>query len=438
MSQDIETLQTLSLSVIRPDPKQPRKHFSGLDELAASIRTDGSIEPIMVRPVDDGYMIVHGERRYRASELAGLSSITAIVRQLSESDAYRISALENIHRNNLTAVEEARVYQHYIGDGMTQADVGKIFGKTQSVISHKLSLLELNEGLSYYMETDTLKEAHIRQLMKLKGIYGAGLTRNLCEWRGDCKNPDAFTESIKEWGLLHLVGVHEYEEGETPSETWHDINKLRPLEKLGYFSPEPTRTLIKDAYTRFRHYVSRHKYVVPQWEIAGFWFASVVVNCAYSVGQLATMINAFKARYESYLWWWGSYGGFEKTPHDNRKKAAMFWAYYGDLRHSGSIDEKTGLLKDEAVIDNHPDGFDIMNNNLRRSYWIVPSGLAPVGEGWDDEEGKHHDSYYPEHIAALYEKGLPVKKDLEELHKWGITHPIENGGPYFVDDTEEE
>ena len=113
----------------------------------------------MVRPIKTGrFMIVHGERRFRAAGIAGIKKIKAIVRPMTEKEAYRLSAIENIQRNDLTAIEEARVFQRFRDYGITQAEIGAIFGKTQGAISHALTLLSLPEGLLYYTETAALTE----------------------------------------------------------------------------------------------------------------------------------------------------------------------------------------------------------------------------------------------------------------------------------------
>lgn len=102
--------QNIPLAEIDPNPGQPRDHFAGIEELAESIRDEGLLEAIMVRPHRGRYQIVHGERRYRASRLAGLSEIPAVVREVDDATMFRLSLVENVQRDALTAVEEAASY----------------------------------------------------------------------------------------------------------------------------------------------------------------------------------------------------------------------------------------------------------------------------------------------------------------------------------------
>jgi ParB/RepB/Spo0J family partition protein len=120
------------LNHIDAAPEQPRKHFdqASLDELAQSMAANGLAVPILVRPVGDRYIIVHGERRWRAAQQLGWPSIPAEVRELSAEEAHWLSLIENIQRADLSPIEEARAYQAYLATGITQAALGQRIGKT--------------------------------------------------------------------------------------------------------------------------------------------------------------------------------------------------------------------------------------------------------------------------------------------------------------------
>ncbi|MDP8899623.1 MAG: ParB/RepB/Spo0J family partition protein [Actinomycetota bacterium] len=154
--------QNIPLDEIDPNPDQPRAHFAGIEELAESIRVDGLLEPVMVRPFAGRYQIVHGERRYRASKLAGLSELPAVVREMDDTTMFRLSLVENVQRAALTPMEEAVSFARLQKQGHTQAEIGRIIGKGQSYVAHKLRLLKVSRPLTYYLEVGALTENHLR------------------------------------------------------------------------------------------------------------------------------------------------------------------------------------------------------------------------------------------------------------------------------------
>jgi len=163
MSRDI------NLSLIDRDNEQPRAHFDAdkLTELAQSMHSKGLIVPIMVRPSVDRFIIVHGERRYRAAQSLGWDTIRAEVRDLDATEARWLALIENVQRQDLTPIEEARAYQARLGDGMTQAELGQRIGKSQSYIAQKLRLLTLPSDVQKIVGRG-ITEGHARQLLRLK------------------------------------------------------------------------------------------------------------------------------------------------------------------------------------------------------------------------------------------------------------------------------
>jgi ParB/RepB/Spo0J family partition protein len=133
----------LPVGQVHPNPRQPRKFFEGeaLRGLADSIRAVGLLEDILVRPVADGYEIVLGERRWRATQLAGLAEISAKIVDLDDDEVRSISITENIHRENLTDVEEAFSFKSYIDEGRQISEVGREFGGMEKRIADRLSVL---------------------------------------------------------------------------------------------------------------------------------------------------------------------------------------------------------------------------------------------------------------------------------------------------------
>ena len=136
----------LYLDDIIPNRFQPREVFNeeALKELAESIKAHGVIQPIIVRKLGDKYEIIAGERRYKASVLAGLTKIPAIIRNLDDKEASKVALLENLQRKDLTPIEEARTYQKILElDSITQEELGRTMGKSQGAIANKMRLLSL-------------------------------------------------------------------------------------------------------------------------------------------------------------------------------------------------------------------------------------------------------------------------------------------------------
>lgn len=160
----------LYLDDIIPNRFQPREVFDdrALQELAMSIKEHGVIQPIIVRNIGDKYEIIAGERRYKASALAGLTKIPAIVRNLDDKESSKVALLENLQRRDLNAIEEARTYQKILElDQMTQEELAKTMGKSQPAIANKLRLLTLPDEVQEALLKEKISERHARSLLSL-------------------------------------------------------------------------------------------------------------------------------------------------------------------------------------------------------------------------------------------------------------------------------
>lgn len=166
-----EEVVYLYLDDIIPNRFQPREVFEErpLKELAVSIKEHGVIQPIIVRKVNDKYEIIAGERRYKASALAGLTKIPAIIRDLDDKESSKVALLENLQRKNLNPIEEAKTYQKILElDQMTQEELAKTMGKSQSAVANKLRLLSLPEEVQEALLKENISERHARSLLNLK------------------------------------------------------------------------------------------------------------------------------------------------------------------------------------------------------------------------------------------------------------------------------
>ena len=167
-----EGIQTLRISQIEPKADQPRKHFDeeALLELSDSIKAHGLLQPIIVRESSAGYyQIIAGERRWRATKLAGLTEIPAIVMQADALEAAEIAIIENIQREDLNAYEEASAYRALMDQySLTQEEVAEKVGKSRSAVANTMRLLELPDDVLEMLKTGDISAGHARALLGLK------------------------------------------------------------------------------------------------------------------------------------------------------------------------------------------------------------------------------------------------------------------------------
>lgn len=169
-----EKVTQIESKLIDTNPNQPRKRFDedALNELAASIKNYGVIQPILVCPKDGGrYELIAGERRLRASKIAGLSFIPAIVKRFTESEMAEIALIENLQREDLNPIEEARAYRSLMEKyGFTQEELADKLGKSRPVIANSLRLLSLNPVVVDMVEAGRLSAGHARCLASIKDM----------------------------------------------------------------------------------------------------------------------------------------------------------------------------------------------------------------------------------------------------------------------------
>jgi ParB family chromosome partitioning protein len=161
----------ISINKIKSDEEQPRKLFDSekIAELAESIKTHGIIQPLILRKyMEDQYIIVAGERRWRAAKMAGLKEIPAVIMELSDRDILEISLIENIQRQDLNPIEEALAYRKLLNDfKITQEELSKRIGKSRAAIANTMRLTSLDERVQQYIIESILTEGHGRVLLTI-------------------------------------------------------------------------------------------------------------------------------------------------------------------------------------------------------------------------------------------------------------------------------
>ena len=192
-------VREISIGLIYPNPNQPRSHFdvASIDELAESIRERGVISPILVRPVDGGYQLIAGERRWRAAQQAHLHSIPAMIKAIDDASSAEIALIENIQREDLNAIEEAEGYKKLIDrHGHTQDQLGKLVSKSRSHVANLLRLLDLPTDVRDLLVAGEISMGHARAIIGApdasglaREIVANGLTVRQVEERARASKP---------------------------------------------------------------------------------------------------------------------------------------------------------------------------------------------------------------------------------------------------------
>lgn len=168
-----EELIDLDLDLIEPNSEQPRTRFTddNLEELAQSIRVNGIVQPIVVRRKGSGYQIVAGERRWRAAQRAGLQKVPAVVKDVTDEKLLELALVENIQRQELNPIEEAKAYRNLINTiGLTQEMVAERVGKNRTVVTTSLRLLKLPDEIQKLIEEEKISAGHGRALLMIDDL----------------------------------------------------------------------------------------------------------------------------------------------------------------------------------------------------------------------------------------------------------------------------
>ncbi|MBQ2309052.1 MAG: ParB/RepB/Spo0J family partition protein [Erysipelotrichales bacterium] len=193
-------VRNISLSDIKANPYQPRTEFDEekLKELAASIQKDGLIEPVILRKASKGYEIIAGERRCRASRLAGLSQVPAIVMNADASKSARLALIENIQREDLNAMEEAKAFAQLLRiEECTQEELAKRLGKSQSAIANKIRLLNLHEDVQNGLTAGWITERQARALLTVPKERQSEMMERIRLMDLDSRGTEVYLKEIK-------------------------------------------------------------------------------------------------------------------------------------------------------------------------------------------------------------------------------------------------
>ncbi len=161
----------ISIATVRPNPRQPRKTFDPekIEMLAESIRRFGVLQPVLVRKDGDQFELVAGERRLRAAQIAGLTTIPAVVKEVTDSDSLEQALIENVQRHDLNALEEAAAFNQLIEDfGLTHAEVGRSVGRSRTAVTNTLRLLALPVRLQEMLVSESITAGHARALVAIE------------------------------------------------------------------------------------------------------------------------------------------------------------------------------------------------------------------------------------------------------------------------------
>lgn len=358
----VAVVEPIRVDQVDPDLAQPRRHVdpAALAELAASLDANGQTTAIMVRPAGDRYLIVAGERRWRAARSLGWTKVRAeICTDLDDTRVRWLQLAENVNRDDLSPVEEARAFQALITEGVSRDTLATRLGKTRSYVAQKLRLLDLPASLTLLLDRRALSEGHVRQLLRLRGVYTERhtVTPQLARWRDDAA-PELEGEPRLAMAGVFMMALR--------PEDWPPGFRLTLA-----FDPDSTGDLLTaDAMLALVADISTE---CPQWAVTATYFAAITALADLSVARLHTLVSGYIGRLHSAIFWVRSHP-VEPSP-DNALDWLHWWGHRADLRHAGLLHDHEHLI--EAALNS-------VNANASV---IAPSNCqsdGPQHEAWQD------------------------------------------------------
>ena len=380
VSRDTSTSTSVRLDTIDADPEQPRRNFDAakLAELAASIDANGLVAPILLRRNGDRFVIVHGERRYRAVQSLGWAEIPAVVRNIAAADVRWIQVAENLNRDDLSPIEEARTYAEFIAAGSTQAVVAERLGKTRTYVTQKLRLLSMPAPLILLVDSGALSEGHARQLLRIKSMYTEAHTIGrpddgieYAKWAQPWAEPDGTALSGESRSVL----------------TSHMLVQCRPVDWPAGYPFVPKKSISAEAAEALCRDIAAQGHAYPRWVLPAVYYAILTVEAKASVATTQKMVDQWHdlmlAAMANYLIHAG-----EVVSRDTSRtnwQAKLRWGYQSDLRHAG-------LLKFD-----HIDSMDIC-----KALRPQPDGGATIAlPSMFGQPGSPHFDEYTEYAETL-------------------------------------
>lgn len=328
----------LRVALIDPDPQQPRQWVDPekLAELAASIDANGQATPVMVRPAGDRYVIVHGERRWRAVRSLGWETIRAEVADADEATARWLQLAENLGRADLSPLEEARAYRSLLDTGVSRDTLAGQLGKSGSYVRQKLRLLDLPAPVAYLLDRGGLSEGHVRQLLRIKALY---TDEHVVE--SGRTDPDKGARSMMQWPVADRVAVVSVMG-----------RMLRPLDwPTGYpafpfrlDADKPGHVLASDALIELGEELATTGPSYPRWSLTAAYFAGLTVAVELPVATLHTVIDQWIESIHSAVVSVSVFGTDEPDPDQFAREWLCWWGYRSDLRHAGLLDDHDHLI----------------------------------------------------------------------------------------------
>lgn len=273
-----QNILQIPIDEIIPNRFQPRLNFDdrGLEELASSIKQHGIIQPLVLRRMEDKYEIIAGERRYKAATLAGLKTVPAVIADIDDNKSAEVAIVENVQRRDLSAIEEARSYKNLLDKGyLTQTELAKKMGLSQSAIANKLRLLNLDEEVQKALMNNQISERHARSLLILpnheeqrkwlKRIINERMT--VRDLDNELKKLNSSNEAVDDTDVPLVKNIDidaiRKEATEIPNinEESDIARKLREIEREKMFSPDiiPVEQAKNDSKGNFFNFLENEK-----------------------------------------------------------------------------------------------------------------------------------------------------------------------------------
>lgn len=347
------------IGLVDPDPAQPRRWVDPvrLAELAASIDANGQAVPILLRPAGERFVIVHGERRWRAVQSLGRESIRAETVDLDDTAVRWLQLAENVNRDDLSPLEEARAYAALLDTGVSRDTLAQRLGRSVSYIAQKLRLLDLPAGIALLLDRKALSEGHVRQLLRLRGFY-----------------TDSHVLEASEGGTL--AGMRDWPPVDRAASVRVILTTMRPEDwPTGYgpfpgcLDPDNPRDLL--AADAVIEALVQAEPGGPRWAVTATWFAVLSVVMDQSVADLHTLIDIWAQRIYAAIIGVRLHPQ-EKPPSPGGTAWQHWWGHRADLRHAGLLDDHAHLT------------IPAVESMEREGALIAPSGCQPGGPFHDE------------------------------------------------------